>query len=63
MTLGGTSGTAAASLAVGAGGGWLEVQAPDGRALRFPYLAWARLLRRPEPANRGEDPGHLRPER
>ncbi|HEY6786021.1 MAG TPA: TauD/TfdA family dioxygenase [Trebonia sp.] len=37
----GTSGTAAASLAICAGGGWLEVPAPDGRALRFP-AAWLR---------------------
>jgi gamma-butyrobetaine dioxygenase len=44
MTLGGTSGnsgTAAASLVVCAGGGWLEFPAPDGRALRFP-AAWLR---------------------
>jgi len=36
-----TSGTTMASLAVRAGGGWLEVPAPDGRALRFP-AAWLR---------------------
>ena len=41
MTPGGASGTAAAGLAVRGGGGWLEVPAPDGRALRFP-AAWLR---------------------
>jgi gamma-butyrobetaine dioxygenase len=40
-SLSSTSGTATASLAVRAGGGWLELPAPDGRALRFP-AAWLR---------------------
>ena len=40
-SLSSTSGTATASVAVRAGGGWLEVPAPDGRALRFP-AAWLR---------------------
>ena len=40
-SLSSTSGTATARVAVRAGGGWLEVPAPDGRALRFP-AAWLR---------------------